>query len=92
MYRRILVAYDGSEGLRRALKAGLQLAEIGRSELRALCVEERLPHYAATVGEMEEMRAERDHYFGGLQSWVLDLRREHGLHTARRSGPARPPG
>jgi nucleotide-binding universal stress UspA family protein len=54
VFRRILVAYDGSEGARRALSMAAELARTDRAELVALGVEAHLPHYGATVGEVEE--------------------------------------
>jgi len=56
MYRRILVALDGSEAARKALQAALVLARTHGAHLHALGVEERLPRYAATVGEVEEAK------------------------------------
>ena len=40
MYRRILVAYDGSEGARAALKQGIALAKALNAELSCALVEE----------------------------------------------------
>lgn len=57
MFERILLAYDDSPGARRALDLALQLAKTHHAELTAVAVEEHLPHYAATVGEVDEERA-----------------------------------
>jgi nucleotide-binding universal stress UspA family protein len=54
---RIVVGYDDSEGARRALARAIELArhtKEGAAELIAVAVEEHLPHYAATVGEVTE--------------------------------------
>jgi len=51
MYQKILVALDGSEASRKALRAALALARAHGAGLHAVGVEEHLPHYAATVGE-----------------------------------------
>lgn len=56
MFRKILLAYDGSPGAKRALDAAIELTHTFRAELWLLAVEERLPHYAATVGEMQEAK------------------------------------
>ena len=56
MFQRILVAYDGSEGAHRALDVATELARTGEADVIALGVEAHLPHYAATVGEVEEER------------------------------------
>jgi len=66
MYKKILVANDGSEHARKALAKGIGLAVCFDAELHMICVEEHLPHYAATVGEVLEEKAEEDSYFGKL--------------------------
>jgi nucleotide-binding universal stress UspA family protein len=54
MFSRLLVAYDGSPGAHRALETAVELARRERAELFGLAIEAHLPHYAATVGEVEE--------------------------------------
>ena len=66
VFHKILLAYDGSPGSRKALKIAVQLADHVDAELHCICVEENLPHYAATLGEVEEAKAERDVYFEKL--------------------------
>jgi len=56
MFGRIVVAYDDSPGARRALDVALGLAQREGSELIAVAIEAHLPHYGATVGEVEEER------------------------------------
>ncbi len=63
MFRKILLAYDGSAGAKRALDVALELASLSHAELWALAVEERLPHYTATVGEAQEAKEFANHYF-----------------------------
>ncbi len=63
MFRKILLAYDGSAGANRALDVALQLSKISHAELWALAVEERLPHFAATVDEMEEEKEFANRYY-----------------------------
>jgi len=62
MYKKILVANDGSENAKKALSKGIGLAKCFGAELHMICVEEHLPHYAATVEVLEE-KAEEDSYF-----------------------------
>lgn len=90
MYRHILVAFDGSQGSQRALKAGLELARTFGGDLCALTVEERLPHYAATVGEMDEEKELRDQYFAELRTRAVEEARQHGvdIRTEVRMGQA----
>jgi len=66
MFRHILVGLDGSEASRRALSEALSLAAQSGGEVWALSVEERLPIYAASVGEVDETKREMDAYFQKL--------------------------
>lgn len=65
-FQNTLVAIDGSEGSDRALDCALSL--IGRlgGELTALAIEGKLPAYAASIGEVEEVRQEKDAFFRTL--------------------------
>ncbi|MBM2826178.1 MAG: Universal stress protein, partial [Dehalococcoidia bacterium] len=63
MFRKILVGFDGSEGSWRALRAAIALAQEQASEVWAVSVEDHLPHFAATVGEMEEEKEFANHYY-----------------------------
>jgi nucleotide-binding universal stress UspA family protein len=65
-FAKILAAVDGSEASDRALDKALELAEVTGAKLTALAVEGPLPAYAATVGEVEEVRREKDAFFEGL--------------------------
>jgi nucleotide-binding universal stress UspA family protein len=79
LYQKILVAYDGSPGARRALKVAVELADQCDAELHCISVEEKLPHYAATVGEVEEAKAERDAYFEKLIREARQMAWDHGI-------------
>jgi len=79
MYRKILVAYDGSEGSRRALSAGIELAKHLGAELYTISVMEHLPHYAATVGEVKEAQEEFEAFFQGLTKQARDLAALQGV-------------
>ena len=46
MFKKILLAYDGSEGAGRALEVGIKLAQVHQAEFWALAVEEKLPSSA----------------------------------------------
>jgi nucleotide-binding universal stress UspA family protein len=65
-FAKILAAVDGSEASDRALDKALELAEVTGAKLTALAVEGPLPAYAATVGEVEEVRREKDAFFERL--------------------------
>jgi nucleotide-binding universal stress UspA family protein len=78
-FRKILVAYDGSEGSRRALQAGIDLARRLDAELYTISVMEHLPHYAATVGEVKEAQAEFEAFFRELTKRARDMAALHGV-------------
>jgi nucleotide-binding universal stress UspA family protein len=63
MFHKILVANDGSEGAKKALHIAIAMANRFGAELHEISVEERLPHYAATVGEVVEAKQEAAEYF-----------------------------
>jgi nucleotide-binding universal stress UspA family protein len=62
MYRRVLVANDGSQGGAKALTAALELAKRLVVELDMVCVEE-LPRLPVSIGEVREERAEAGRMF-----------------------------
>ena len=62
-FRELLVAIDGSDASNRALDAAFELAALAGGSIVALAVEGPLPAYAATVGEVEEVKREKDAFF-----------------------------
>jgi nucleotide-binding universal stress UspA family protein len=88
MFRKILVAYDGSEGARAALRVGIGLAKSLGAELRSISVEEHLPHYAATLGEVQDAKERVDEYFRLLTKDARDQAALAGveLQTAIQQG------
>jgi nucleotide-binding universal stress UspA family protein len=65
-FEKILAAIDGSEASDRAFAKALELAQLLGAQLIALAVEGPLPAYAATVGEVEEVKREKDAFFTRL--------------------------
>jgi nucleotide-binding universal stress UspA family protein len=57
MYRKLLVANDGSSGGAKALASGLELARLLDVGLTMICVEE-LPRFPVSVGEVAEAQAD----------------------------------
>jgi nucleotide-binding universal stress UspA family protein len=88
MFRRILVAYDGSEGARAALRRGVELAKALGAELYSISVEEHLPHYAASISEVKAAKEQIDEYFGTLTKQARDQAALAGveLETVIRQG------
>jgi nucleotide-binding universal stress UspA family protein len=65
-FERILVAIDGSAGSERAFETALELAGLTGAHLSALAIEGPLPAYAATLGEVDEVKREKDLFFQAL--------------------------
>jgi len=63
MFRKILVANDGSAGGKKALAAGIEVARRFGGELHSITVIERPSHFAETVGEVMEEKEEGEKYF-----------------------------
>jgi nucleotide-binding universal stress UspA family protein len=72
MFRKVLVAYDGSEGARAALRIGIGLAKSSGADLHCILVEEHLPHYAATIDEVEDAKDRIVTYFRTLTKEAQD--------------------
>jgi nucleotide-binding universal stress UspA family protein len=79
MFRKILVANDGSEGAKKALQAAVDLARKYDAELHQISVEEHLPHYAATVGEVVEAKQEAAEYFRKVVTEAELVARAQGI-------------
>jgi nucleotide-binding universal stress UspA family protein len=78
-FQKILVAIDGSPGGQKALETAIELAKLTRAELHALAVEGKLPAYAATIGEVDEVKREKDQFFGTIARLARDQAREEGI-------------
>ncbi len=78
-FQRILVAIDGSPGGQKALETAIELAKITGAALDGLAVEGRLPAYAATIGEVDEVKREKDAFFGTLGRLAQEQAREEGV-------------
>ncbi len=90
MFKHILIAYDGTSASEQALKQAITLAQLTGASLTLLSVEEKLPAYAASVGEVEEAKYEMDAYFARAQAAAVERAEAAGLtlDTAIRAGHA----
>lgn len=79
MFRKILVANDGSAGARRALATAVELAARCGAELHTISVEEGLPHYAATIDEVDAVKEQENHYFERVAAEARDTAAEQGV-------------
>jgi nucleotide-binding universal stress UspA family protein len=92
MFKKILAAYDGSEGAKRALAVGFSLAKIHGAELTALAVEEVPPRFSGTIDEVQEEKQLADAIYDEVLAGAATLAREAGaeLKAIKRLGhPAR---
>jgi nucleotide-binding universal stress UspA family protein len=88
MYRKILVGFDGSDSAREALRQAVDLATTFGAELHCISVEGRLPAYAATLGEVDEAKAEKDRFFSAIEREAVTFARAQGvdLHPVKMVG------
>jgi nucleotide-binding universal stress UspA family protein len=80
MYRNIAVAFDGSDGSRRALDAALHMARADKQKLWMIFVEE-LPRYPGAPSETNEERDRADAIFEKLRQEVLDAGKKCGVEV-----------
>jgi nucleotide-binding universal stress UspA family protein len=67
MFRKILVAHDGSAGAKKAMLVAIDLARHYGAELHLISVIEEIPRYAATIDEVEEVQAEAVRHYQAMQ-------------------------
>ena len=79
MFKKILIANDGSEGAKKALKTAIDLAKKYNAKLHSISVEEGVPHYAATIGEVEEYRKEANGYFQKINDEAIEEAKNEGI-------------
>lgn len=78
MFKKILIALDGSEGSREALKTAIEIAAMCGADLHSISVEEDLPQYVATIGEFEEVKRQKDEFFERINSEAMDQAKAAG--------------
>jgi nucleotide-binding universal stress UspA family protein len=78
-FRKILVAIDGSDCSDHAFSTALELAAVASANLTALAVEGPLPAYAATIGEVDEVKREKDAFFESLAATARTQAEQTGV-------------
>jgi len=79
MFRKILVANDGSPGAFKALTASFDVAQRYRSELHMIIIEE-LPRFPGTIDEVEGEIEAADRRFAPVLSTSKGLAQRQGLN------------
>ncbi|MGZ4383680.1 MAG: universal stress protein [Gaiellaceae bacterium] len=78
-YSHIRAAIDGSPNGQKALEAAIELCKVFEARLTALAVEGPLPAYAATIGEVDEFKREKDVFFERLGRLAEAQARDEGV-------------
>ena len=81
MFRKILIANDGSEGAARALSAAIKLAKEQDADLHMISVEE-LPRFPASVDELIEEKSEANHVYEAVISRAMAQAQAQGVKLA----------
>jgi len=79
MFRKILVGLDGSDVGHLALTRAIALARLTGGTIHVMSVEERLPLYAATVGEVEDAQRFENQYFRPIHAEAAALAARSGV-------------
>jgi len=90
MFRKILLAFDGSEGANRALAVGIDLAKIHGAELWAVAVQEKLPRFSGTIDEVQEEKQFANEQYGKLLEAAKVKAKEAGIELKTLMRPGHP--
>jgi nucleotide-binding universal stress UspA family protein len=72
-FSNVLVAIDGSDYSSKALDCALSICSAVGAKLTVLAIEGKLPAYAASLGEVDEVKREKDQFFSRV---LADAERE----------------
>ena len=78
-FTNVLVALDGSDDSRKALDCALSICGALGARLTALALEGKLPAYAASLGEVEEVKREKDRFFDQVLGEAERAAHERGV-------------
>lgn len=83
MFKKILLAYDGSEGAKLALEKVAEMAKAAPAELHLLAVG-RIPEYAETVSEVEEAKEQARGFYSRIMNEGAETLNRRGLSAVVR--------
>jgi nucleotide-binding universal stress UspA family protein len=78
MFKKILLAYDGSDGSKLALDKAAELAKAAQAEFHILAVG-RIPEYAETVSEVEEATEQATSFYSKVTDEAARTLKQRGL-------------
>lgn len=79
MFKKILIANDGSDGAKKAFRSALALAKTFGAELQSISIKERPSHFAETVGEVVEEQEEADRFYARVTAEAKEIALREGL-------------
>src|SRR5437867_13410283 len=80
MFKKILVAYDGSDGSKLALEKAGEIAKMSGAEVYLLAVG-RIPEYAETVSEVEEAKEQANNFYSKIMDEAIRNLGQRGLEA-----------
>jgi len=80
MFKKVLLAYDGSDGAKLALERVAEFAKVTKTELHMLAVG-RIPEYAETMSEVEEAREQAKNFYSKIMEDAVESLRQRGLEA-----------
>ena len=78
MFKKILLAYDGSDGSKLALEKAADVAKMSGAEFHILAVG-RIPEYAETVSEVEEAKEQASSFYSKVIDEALRNLGQRGI-------------
>lgn len=78
MFKKILVAYDGSDGAKLALGKAVAVVKAAKAEIHIVAVG-RIPEYAETVSEVEEEREQAQSYYSKIMEEAANQLKQQEL-------------
>ena len=81
-FTNVLVAVDGSDGGEKALDCALSICQALGARLTALAVEGKLPAYAASLGEVDEVKREKDEFFRDVLDAAAEQAAARGVEAS----------
>jgi nucleotide-binding universal stress UspA family protein len=80
-FTNVLAPIDGSRDSDKALDCALSICSAVGARLTVLGVEGRLPAYAASLGEVDEVKREKDEFFSRVLSQAAHAARQRGVQA-----------